>query len=247
MQWRWTWTGRIACGGPPGEEVLAAVRDARAGGIRVLLVSGRILAELEAEFPGLAGEFDAVVAENGAVLALSGVVRPLARPVDPQLLRWLTERGVAVRRGMVILALQASAAHLALDAVQDLRLDAQLVRNRGELMVLPAGVTKGGGLVDALSELGVSPHSAIAVGDAENDHALLEAAELGVAVSNAVDSLVAHADLVLPAPNGVGWRRCSPARCSAAPSWPSPAAGGSTSESTARAGRSPSQRRRRPC
>lgn len=196
--------GTIACGGPPGEEVLAAVRDARAGGIRVLLVSGRILAELEAEFPGLAGEFDAVVAENGAVLALSGVVRPLARPVDPQLLRWLTERGVAVRRGMVILALQASAAHLALDAVQDLRLDAQLVRNRGELMVLPAGVTKGGGLVDALCELGVSPHSAIAVGDAENDHALLEAAELGVAVSNAVDSLVAHADLVLPAPNGVG-------------------------------------------
>jgi hypothetical protein len=196
--------GTIACDGPPGEEVLAAIRAARADGIRVLLVTGRILTELEGEFPGLADEFDAVVAENGAVLALCGVVRPLARQVDPELLRWLTGHGVAVRQGAVILALRASAAHLALDAVQDLRLDAQLVRNRGELMVLPAGVTKGGGLVDALGELGVSPHSAIAVGDAENDHALFEAAELGVAVSNAVDSLVAHADLVLPAPNGAG-------------------------------------------
>lgn len=71
-------------------------------------------------------------------------------------------------------------------------------------MILPAGVTKGTGVTDTLGRLGISPHSAIGVGDAENDHALLAACELGVAVANAVAPLAEHADLVLTAPNGTG-------------------------------------------
>jgi hypothetical protein len=55
-----------------------------------------------------------------------------------------------------------------------------------------------------LAELGVSHHSTLAVGDAENDHALLEACELGVAVANAVPSLQAAADIVLKEPAGDG-------------------------------------------
>jgi hypothetical protein len=73
----------------------------------------------------------------------------------------------------------------------------QLVRNRGALMLLPPGVSKGTGLLEALAELGISPHSAVAVGDAENDHSLVESCELGVAVANAVPSLQDHADVVL--------------------------------------------------
>ncbi len=76
--------------------------------------------------------------------------------------------------------------------------------NRGELMILPAGISKGTGLLAALSELGVSPHNVLAVGDAENDLALLQVAEIGVAVANAVPSLVEHADLVLEERNGAG-------------------------------------------
>jgi hydroxymethylpyrimidine pyrophosphatase-like HAD family hydrolase len=37
-------------------------------------------------------------------------------------------------------------------------------------------------LVEALGDLGLSAHNAIAIGDAENDHALIEVAEVGVAV-----------------------------------------------------------------
>jgi hypothetical protein len=44
----------------------------------------------------------------------------------------------------------------------------------------------------------------LGVGDAENDIALLEACELGVAVSDAVASLKARADVVLSEPNGAG-------------------------------------------
>lgn len=71
-------------------------------------------------------------------------------------------------------------------------------------MVLPAGVSKATGLLAALIELGISPHNTLAVGDAENDLALLEAAEVGVAVANAVPSLRAHADLVLEGTDGAG-------------------------------------------
>jgi hypothetical protein len=65
-------------------------------------------------------------------------------------------------------------------------------------------VTKGSGLVEALAELGVSPHDTIAVGDAENDHSLIDAVEVGVAVANAVPSLAHHADLVLDRADGGG-------------------------------------------
>lgn len=196
--------GTIACGGAPEGHVLAAIDAARADGIRVVLATGRILAELEAEFAGLIARFDAVCAENGAVLAVDGMIHRLARPVDARLARRLTEQGVAVRSGEVLLACGAEAAHLAMDAIHQLQLDAQLVRNREALMILPAGVTKGTGVIDTLGRLGISPHSAIGVGDAENDHALLAACELGVAVANAVAPLADHADLVLAAPNGTG-------------------------------------------
>lgn len=56
----------------------------------------------------------------------------------------------------------------------------------------------------ALAVLGRTRHDTIAIGDAENDHSMLEIAEVGVAVANAVPSLKQHADLVLAEPDGTG-------------------------------------------
>lgn len=162
----------------------------------MLLVTGRILAELEVEFPKLADRFHMVIAENGCVLSTAEWSRSLADPVDPALLERLHAAGVAVRRGQVLLATDAGARHAALDPVEALRLDVHLVRNRTALMLMPTGITKGTGLHEALVELGLSRHNTLAVGDVENDDALLAAAGLGVAVGNAVDSLRRHADLV---------------------------------------------------
>jgi haloacid dehalogenase-like hydrolase/Helicase HerA, central domain len=91
-----------------------------------------------------------------------------------------------------------------LEEVRRLGLECQLVRNRAELMVLPAGVSKGAGLAAGLADLGISVHNAAAIGDAENDHSLLAVAELGVAVGNAVRALKADADLVLAGDDGQG-------------------------------------------
>jgi 3-deoxy-D-manno-octulosonate 8-phosphate phosphatase KdsC-like HAD superfamily phosphatase len=179
---------------------IKASRDER----RMILVTGRIFDDLEAAFPGLWREFDALVTENGAVLHTRCGAWPLASPVDPAVGCALAERGVVARAGRVLLALAGDDAATAVDVITGLGLDCQVVHNRGAAMVLPAGVTKATGLLAALDELGLSAHNTIAAGDAENDLALLQAAEVGAAVANAVPSVAAHADLHLGSRNGVG-------------------------------------------
>ncbi|MEI6623313.1 MAG: HAD hydrolase family protein, partial [Actinomycetes bacterium] len=188
----------------PDDQVLESLRRVRADGALVVLVTGRIMSELRAVFPDVADHFDAIVAENGCVLFNEGQHRELASPVDPQLVVALLKRGVQVRQGDVLLAGSAADSIAVLQEVHRLGLDCQLVFNRNELMILPSGVSKGTGLFDALGDLGVSRHSTVGVGDAENDHALLDVCEVGVAVSDAVPSLRSFADLLMTKPDGKG-------------------------------------------
>src|SRR5512146_3003505 len=182
---------------------MAAVRASRAD-LKMILVTGRIFDDLEAAYPGLWSEFDAVVTENGAVLHTRSDMRLLASPVDPAVRPALASRGIAARAGRVLLAVAGDAAAAATGVIAELGLDHQVVHNRGAAMILPAEVTKGTGLLAALDELGLSPHNTIAAGDAENDLALLHAAEVGAAVANAVPSLAAQADLRLGSRDGTG-------------------------------------------
>jgi hypothetical protein len=167
-------------------------------------VTGRIAADLRGEFTDVDEYFDALVVENGAVLSRGDDDRMLAEPVDVALDEAVRLRGVHLERGDVLVACGAEHAPVVFEEVGRLGLDCQLLHNRGSLMVLPAGVTKETGLRAALAELGLSPHDAVGVGDGENDHALLHACEIGVAVADAVEPLRAHADIVLDHPDGRG-------------------------------------------
>ena len=171
--------------------MLDAVADARARGVPVLIVTGRILSELVAEFPDVTRHCDAIVAENGAIVAGVDNARSLAPPVEQELVERLRARGVPCRQGEVIVAAKVEHRDAITQALQVLGLDHQVIANRSELMVVPAGVTKATGAVAALAEFGISSHSALAVGDAENDHALLMVCEVGVAVANAFEALTA--------------------------------------------------------
>lgn len=192
--------GTLTCRRRPDDDVLRAVAAARTTGIKVVLVTGRILAELRGDFPDVMDHFNLVVAENGAVLANGAIERPLAGMVDPALGEALSRWGIPVRRGQVLLACDASHDMVVLEEIHRLGFDYQLVYNRSSLMVLPPGVSKGSGVYEALGQLGISYHNAVGIGDAENDHALLSQCELGVAM----EALRAKADVVLPEPNGVG-------------------------------------------
>ncbi len=196
--------GTLTQAGRPSAETLTALDEARAAGLRIVIVTGRILSELLAVFPDVGEHTDMIIAENGAVLAHGGWRRALAAPVPPELATALAARGVACRPGRVLLACEGPDEAAVLEEVRRLGLECQLVRNRGELMVLPAGVSKGTGLAAGLSDLGISPHSTAAIGDAENDHSLLAAAEVGVAVGNAVSALKEEADIVLDHDDGRG-------------------------------------------
>jgi hydroxymethylpyrimidine pyrophosphatase-like HAD family hydrolase len=185
--------------------VLEAVAEVRGSGRRVVLVTGRIMDELRAVFPDVQAHFDAIVAENGCILvSSSGRSSALADPIDPSLGRALEANGVPYRTGEVLLATKAAYAPALLDAIEGIGLELQLIRNRSELMVLPSGTNKGTGLIAALAEVGVDRHNVVAIGDAENDHSLFAASEIGVAVGNAIDSLKDHADVVLSQENGHG-------------------------------------------
>ena len=82
-------------------------------------------------------------------------------------------------------------------------------------MVLPSGVNKATGVLAALSEMCVSHHNAIGIGDAENDHALLGACECGIAVANSIQTLRERADVITTRPpTARASRRSSTGCCS---------------------------------
>ena len=190
--------GTIAEKDKPDPAVMGALQEARAQGIVVILVTGRILSDLK-RVAGNLNLFDAIVAENGAVLSFpKGGVRALGRPTPPVLLEELCRRKVEFLTGECILEAAASSAPQILGAVQELELPLALAFNRSRVMLLPQGISKASGLREALNTLRLSLHNCIAIGDAENDFQMLDAAEIGVAVGWGSKSLHEIADEVLP-------------------------------------------------
>lgn len=59
-----------------------------------------------------------------------------------------------------------------------------------------SGVNKGEGLLHLASLLSVAPAETLAIGDSGNDHAILDAAGIGVAMANASDDIKAIADYI---------------------------------------------------
>jgi hydroxymethylpyrimidine pyrophosphatase-like HAD family hydrolase len=190
--------GTIAEDGKAHPDVMVAIDEARAAGIVVVLVTGRILSEL-CRVAGDLNCFDIVVAENGAVIAFpNGRTWVLHRPPSPALLDELCRRKVDFKLGECVLEADAAAAPRMLKAIQKLGLPLVLAFNHGRVMMLPQGISKATGLRKALDTLRLSLHNCLAIGDGENDFQLLEAVEFGVAAGWGSRSLHAIADEVLP-------------------------------------------------
>ena len=178
--------------------VRGAIGEARARGVTVLLVTGRILDELRR----VAGDLhfvDGVVAENGAVVHFpdSGYTQILAPAMPASFVAELQRRGIRHRLGQCLVDADAADAPLLLDAIRTLELPLVLAFNAGRVMVLSQGVSKATGLHNALDILRLSTHNVVAIGDAENDHELLRLAEVGAAVQWGSAALRASADIVV--------------------------------------------------
>jgi hydroxymethylpyrimidine pyrophosphatase-like HAD family hydrolase len=189
--------GTIAQNGRLDPGVKAAILEARARGVVVVLVTGRILSELR-KVAGDLNFLDAVVAENGAVLSfLGGHSRLIGERPPASFLEELRRRRIDFLAGESVVESDANTAPQILAVIRQLELPLSLLFNRDRLMVLPQGVSKGIGLRAALATLRLSVHNAIGIGDAENDHDLLATCEVGVAVSWGSEALKERADEVL--------------------------------------------------
>jgi hydroxymethylpyrimidine pyrophosphatase-like HAD family hydrolase len=177
--------------------VVDAIGSARCKGIKVVLVTGRRLTHLAADTE--LALFDAVVAENGAVLTFPPTGRHvrIAPPVAPSFVAELTRRRLPFVSGECVIETDAAVAPGILAALRAGEQPHILAFNRGRLMVLPPGTAKSVGLRQALFELRTSMHNTIGIGDAENDHDLLDGCELGVAVGWGSAALRAVADEVI--------------------------------------------------
>ena len=198
--------GTIADANRVAEPTAQALERVRATGRKVLLVTGRMLPDLRSVCPDIDRMFDAVVAENGALVYFPDrrELRTLGDPPEPALIEALRRRGVRFDLGAAILATDAPFAEATLAAIQETGVNRTLVFNKGALMLLPGGVTKGTGLSIALAALELSPHNMVGIGDAENDHAFLALSECAVAVADAVPALRERADYVTRAPSAAG-------------------------------------------
>jgi HAD superfamily hydrolase (TIGR01484 family) len=198
--------GTLAHDGLVSEQTIKSLERFLSSGRKLILVTGRELDDLKQIFPHLE-LFERVVAENGALL-----YRPAAR--EEKLLgerppgEFVTElkrRGVhPISVGDVIIATWQPHETTVLETIRDFGLEMQVIFNKGAVMVLPSGVNKATGLTAALTELGLSHHNAVGIGDAENDHAFLALCECGVTVANALPMLKERSDLVTNGDHGQG-------------------------------------------
>ncbi|NDW07123.1 HAD-IIB family hydrolase [Jiella pacifica] len=198
--------GTIAHDGVVAAETCEALERLKASGRRLILVTGRELPDLLRIFPQTA-MFDRVVAENGALLfdPQTGSETLLSPPPPESFVERLREKGVGpISVGRGIVATWEPHQTAILEAIREAGLELQIVFNKGAIMILPPGVNKASGLEAALRDLELSPHNVVAVGDAENDHALLAASGCGAAVANAVPAVKASADLRLTGDHGAG-------------------------------------------
>ena len=197
--------GTLATAGRANRAAVVALEKLKASGRKLILATGRHVGDLTNIF--CATElFDRIVAENGAVLYAPALreEKVLAEPPSPRFLAALSEAKVNFDLGRIIVSSWTPSEAVILDVIRKLALDYQVIFNKGAVMVLPSGVNKATGLRAALDDLQLSVHNTLAIGDAENDHAFLAAAECGVAVANAVPALRDRADVVTAGERGSG-------------------------------------------
>lgn len=196
----------LAVDGRVDRKTIAALERLIQSGRKVILVTGRLLPDIRDIFPEI-GLCERVVADNGAVLYRPATREHtvLAPPIPPQFVDELRRRQVPeLSFGDSIVGTVRPHELTVLEVIRDLGLELQVIFNRDSVMVVPSGVNKASGLAAALREMGLSPRNVVGVGDAENDHALLNQCEYAVAVANAVPTLKEIADWVTSGAAGRG-------------------------------------------
>jgi hydroxymethylpyrimidine pyrophosphatase-like HAD family hydrolase len=196
--------GTLAEDGSVPLDLQMALEQMHAAGYPLFLVTGRHSESVE--LGPLCDLFTGIVWENGAVLyhtATDEDYLPFGE-IDSRLVEALVAAGVPLEYGRAIVSTRIPHRETSWRVINEIGSDAVIEYNRGAIMILPAGATKATGLERLLELCGLSPRNLVCFGDAENDLALLNLGEVGVAVGDAVPSLIEVADVVTSKPGPAG-------------------------------------------
>lgn len=200
--------GTLAENGKVSPETIRVLQQAKETNRKLALVTGRELPDLERAFPEYK-IFDYIVAENGALIHAveTGDEELLGQAPPEEFINELKRKGVSpLSAGKVIVATWEPHEKTVLEVIKQSGIELQVIFNKGAVMVLPPGVNKATGLQALLRSLHLSIHNTLAIGDAENDSAMLEVAAYSVAVNNALPALKERADFITTGSAGAGVR-----------------------------------------
>lgn len=196
--------GTLAVNGDVPPEVETALEQCRDDGHILFLVTGR---RYETVTLGHLGSlFAGIVWENGAVLthAASGETYLPFGQLDSRLLSAIEDADIPFDRGLAIAATWTPHDQTLWRILSSHGGSTSIEYNKGAVMVLPPGATKGSGLERLLTLCGLSPRNLAAFGDAENDLSMLTLAEVAIAVGDAVPAVIETADVVATQPGPAG-------------------------------------------
>ena len=221
--------GTLAQDGRVDDDTLTALQHWQQSGRKLILITGRLLDDLQTVFPPIT-LFDWIVAENGALLyqpATQTEKLIATRPSDA-FINTLRDRLQAAQQdlsataseefpfliknrlfsplsvGKVMVATWQPYDAIAQDLIQEMHLEIQIILNKGAVMLLPTGIDKAAGLRAVAHELDVGLEAIVGLGDAENDLAFLEISGFSIAVANALPEVKQRVDWVTTAERGAG-------------------------------------------
>jgi HAD superfamily hydrolase (TIGR01484 family) len=197
--------GTLAVNGDVPPELESALARCRDSGHVLFLVTGRRYETVQLGYLG--SLFAGIVWENGAVLShtASGETYLPFGQLDARLLKAIEAAGIPFERGLAIAATWTPHDQALWRILSSHGGSTSVEYNKGAVMVLPPGATKGSGLERLLALCGLSPRNLAAFGDAENDLSMMTLAEVSVAVGDAVPAVIETADVhaTAPGPQGV--------------------------------------------
>src|SRR5262245_14477404 len=124
------------------EATFAALERLKASGRKLLLVTGREVADIQRLFPKH-DIFDKIIAENGAFLYTPSTrkERPLGPAPSPDLVQRLREQGVKpLFVGRSVISTHEPNEIIALETVKELGLELEIIFNKGSVMIMPSEI-----------------------------------------------------------------------------------------------------------
>ena len=189
----------------PTKKILKKVREKNLATLGI--VSGRLLPFLKSVNEGVSGAFSFLIAENGAVVFDADLSTEQVFGKEWAVLAKKVFSGtdLGIRFGEVMGASNVENTEKIRRLLASTGVEANIVRNRDSVLILPPGVGKGSGVLSAIERFGDRSNIELtSFGDGENDVSLFEPADIRVAVSNAVEQLKEIADIVTQEPGGLG-------------------------------------------